>query len=69
MAIDLSIHPRNWPGAGNKKKKNTCKPGMNGKHLRKAIQRLGARRQDCMETIQRTKAPEAFKVPGSMKWR
>lgn len=69
--INHSIHPRNGVG-GKKTKSNTCAPGMAGKYLRKARERLAARRLDfahMIKSLSNSQPETAFRNPGSMKWR
>jgi hypothetical protein len=69
--IQLSIHPRHWFGRSGQKS-NTCGQGMNGKYLRKARERLAVRRLDhamMLKSLSNAQPPEAFRCPGSMKWR
>lgn len=61
----LSIHPRNWPNFGNKKKLNTSQP-QKKKRTRKQLN-LEARRRFFAACQGKAKNPLAHKMPGSLK--
>lgn len=66
--LQLSIHPRHWPG-GDGIKRNTAKPHKGKGKLAKKMKRLHERRlahSATLKSLPSGQNPAAYKTPGSM---